>query len=312
MSTFKHSVSMIAAGAVAFAAVFAAHQLTAPLVTASLGEGSPHDSSSHADQDGDHDADPFDPVETPLEYAILGRWQAPTPANQDAFVEFTEYGLWFGTDGCNRAAGTWAVDADGSFHSQDAGAMTQIGCDNVPIPSAVWGATTASIGNGTGLLTLTDAEGEIFELEQTRVGSISLEGRWTLAPADGAGIAGDSDAGADESGGSAFLEFNADGSWEGSDGCNGAFGTWELGPAQGYGEDPFDENAPPLPGDIKVPEFSGMTEISCPDISPVNLPILLDSSDGFIFSDADRITLLDRGDSTDPEEWEFVNLQRAE
>src|SRR5690606_41446752 len=46
-----------------------------------------------------------------------------------------------------------------------------------------------------------------------------LVGRWL--PADGAAA------------GRAFVEFAADGTWTGSDGCNRTRGTWELGPGGG-------------------------------------------------------------------------------
>ncbi|HLU56054.1 MAG TPA: META domain-containing protein [Pseudonocardia sp.] len=47
-----------------------------------------------------------------------------------------------------------------------------------------------------------------------------LVGRWL--PADGAAA------------GRAFVEFAADGTWTGSDGCNRTRGTWELGPDGGF------------------------------------------------------------------------------
>ena len=37
----------------------------------------------------------------PISEMILGRWQAPEPANQDAFVEFGPEGLYLASDGCN-------------------------------------------------------------------------------------------------------------------------------------------------------------------------------------------------------------------
>lgn len=143
---------------------------------------------------------------------VIGRWQAPEPANQDAFVEFTEYGLWFGSDGCNRADGAWRLDDDGAFTTLGGGGMTQIGCNNEPLPETVWAAKHAEI-DAEGRLVLTDAEGQETVLLRTDEEPFTLEGRW-VGPASTTALS--------------LVEFEADGTWRGFMGCHEYSGTWEL------------------------------------------------------------------------------------
>ncbi|WP_449283246.1 META domain-containing protein [Leucobacter sp.] len=296
MSTLTHSLYMVGAGVLAFGAVFASHQLTAPLVEPAVHESGQEDAvDDHADDELGEAPMP-DPSEALLEQAILGRWQAPEPANQDAFVEFTQYGLWFSSDGCNGLNGSWIAAEDGTLTIDGTEAMTMIACDNEPIPTAVRYAVSAEV-TPDGELLLTNEDGEQTALVQARRGGISLQGRWVP----------------EESTGGSYVEFTADGRWEGSDGCNAASGSWELSAAgsDAAGADPVasDISFPPF-GRLVVGDLSGMTRMACEDLDAVNLPLLLADATGLEFTDQNRVTLLVT--QPDSEQWEHVQLRRAD
>jgi len=296
--TFKHTIGILAAGLFAFAAVGGAYVLTEPDRDPQSPvhvDDSGHQPPEEPQKDPAHSDDPAE--------AFLGRWQAPPPANQDAFVEFTAYGLWFASDGCNRAEGTWTVSAEGDFRTNDGGVLTQIGCDNVPIPSAVWAAESAELGDGE--LTLIDGEGTAFELVRVRDGGITLAGRWVTED--------------ERSTGDSFVELREDGTWTGSDGCNSAAGNWKARASEDYNGGVFDggaagvaeaDGAALIPGVIEVELTSGMTEMSCDTIDTVNLPMRLSEADGFALGDGGKLMITDSA-APDPAEWESLTLVRA-
>ncbi len=205
MSNLKFAVGVVIAGALAFGANFAGMAITAPML-----HGIPTGSS--AGQDEPTDLAPGDDQD--YESLLIGRWQAPEPANQEAFVEFNEYGLWSASDGCNGAQGDWSVEDDGTFDGGVGGAMTLIWCDNVSIPTAVWDATRVQITADDELI-LTSENGEELLLVRTGDAAFSLVGSWM------------------HEGGSAdeisMVEFATDGTWVGGVGCAEFSGTWELG-----------------------------------------------------------------------------------
>ncbi|WP_449283247.1 hypothetical protein [Leucobacter sp.] len=214
----RHALGILGAGVLAFGAVLVAHQLTAPLaeteephppvITVPQETGAPGDAEP-GDGTGDPDAVP---TGLPLEEAILGRWHAPEPANQNAFIELTGYGMWFGSDGCNTADGTWRIDETGALETDDDGFMTAIGCDNEPLPEAMWAATAARITADDALI-LTDADGDETVLERSRAGGVSLAGRW-VGPSSDMLLT--------------LVDFGADGVWRATAGCSEFSGTWSL------------------------------------------------------------------------------------
>lgn len=157
MSNFKFAAGVVLAGALAFGGVFAAQAITAPML-----HGTPA-TADHGAQSPkiDPDLEEDESLTTLLE----GRWKAPKPANQEAYVVFTDDGQWEASDGCNSSQGTWSVEPDGAFEGTG-GAMTQIGCDNVAIPTAVATAITAEI-TPTDHLILTDDNGAVMLLVRT-------------------------------------------------------------------------------------------------------------------------------------------------
>ena len=81
MSSTKHALGVVAAGVLAFLGVFAASALFTP----EPGETSTS-SSSHSDSEQTAEPSEEPSSEQPTSADIVGRWQAPEPANQDAFV----------------------------------------------------------------------------------------------------------------------------------------------------------------------------------------------------------------------------------
>lgn len=206
MSNLKFAVGVLIAGALAFGANFAGMAITAPMLNgfpagSSSGQNEPTELAPGGDRD--------------YESLLIGRWQAPEPANQDAFVEFNEYGLWIASDGCNGAQGDWSVEPDGSFDGGVGGAMTLIWCDNVEIPSAVWDATRIEI-TADDELVLFGENGEEMMLVRTDDAAFSIVGSWIHK--------GDKN-GDDPS----MVEFSNDGTWVGGVGCAEFSGTWSLG-----------------------------------------------------------------------------------
>ncbi|WP_017793234.1 hypothetical protein [Leucobacter salsicius] len=223
MSNLKFAVGVVIAGALAFGANFAGMAITAPMLHgiptgSSSGQGEPTDLAPGGDQD--------------YESLLIGRWQAPEPANQEAFVEFSDHGIWSASDGCNGAQGDWSVEDDGTFDGGVGGAMTLIACDNVAIPFAVWDATRVQITADDELI-LTSENGEELLLVRTGDEAFTIIGSWM------------------HEGGSAdeisMVEFATDGTWVGGVGCAEFTGTWTLGvddKAVTEGEDA--EPAPPV------------------------------------------------------------------
>lgn len=210
----KHSIGVIAAGLVALGAVWTASLLFSPEAHDTGGSDSGEiagDSEESTSEHGGETGTDTDETSADTASAIVGRWQAPEPANQDAFVEFTEDGLWFASDGCNSTEGAWKELADGSIDVTSGGAMTQVGCDNVPIPEWIWGAEDISVLDDT--LELTDAEDVSSTLLRTGESSTTLVGAW-IAPGDQTRFT--------------TVLFNEDGTWSGETGCQVIYGTWEL------------------------------------------------------------------------------------
>jgi len=206
MSTMKHALGILCAGVLAFGAVLAVHAL-APVPTAP-------DSAADGVTEIEFPEQEPDTV-LPGEWQLPGRWRAPEPSNPNAYVEFTEYGLWFASDGCNTAAGTWSIDGKGNFDGGAGGAMTQIGCDNVPIPEAVSAAEHAEF-DGEGRLVLSDADGERTVLERSRDHATTLVGRW-VGPSTATH--------------QTIVDFREDHTVTASSWCTELRGTWELAPA---------------------------------------------------------------------------------
>ncbi|MGI8392669.1 hypothetical protein [Leucobacter sp. W1038] len=144
---------------------------------------------------------------------LIGVWRAPEPANQNAFVEFTDFGQWRASDGCNNTSGGWTLETDGTFNSLGAGAMTQVGCNNVPIPEGVASAESMHI-DANGRLIVRGTDRKVMVLARESTGAPSLVGRWA-----GPGSASEL----------VIIDFLQDGSWAGRWGCHEFTGTWELG-----------------------------------------------------------------------------------
>ena len=91
--------------------------------------------------------------------------------------------------------------------------MTQIGCNNVPLPQQVASAKSVHI-DANGRLILRGIQGTTMVLERESDSAPSLAGRWA-----GPGSASEL----------VIIDFSRDGSWSGRWGCDEFTGTWELG-----------------------------------------------------------------------------------
>lgn len=171
-------------------------------------------SPGRGDQNAVEPDEPTESVETPVDpaAAIVGVWKAPEPANQDAFAEFTDFGLWFASDGCNQTGAGYRVGSDGSFESFGSSALTAVGCDNEDIPLAVGGAVSVDFDE-KGRLVLKNTEGESTALVRASASAASLVGSWA-----GPGSAKDL----------SRVDFAEDGTWRGLWGCHEFGGTWSL------------------------------------------------------------------------------------
>lgn len=201
MSNIKHITGVLLAGVLAFGGVFAASGVAAPLLHenrsgSSSGQSTPIDEPATSND---------------LEAALIGRWLPPLPSSQNAFVEFEARGVWRASDGCNRGEGTWSVTPSGEFDGGTPGALTEIGCDNVPIPTIVWKTTRAAVTE-EGQLTLTTKEGESMTLRRADTEVFDLVGTWSTLGED-----------------TATVEFAPDGNWRGSIMCSEFTGSWILG-----------------------------------------------------------------------------------
>ncbi|MBP1327126.1 hypothetical protein JOF28_002358 [Leucobacter exalbidus] len=149
MSTMKHALGMLCAGVLAFGLVFTAHALTLPAFGPGGAGGSGQEHTTN-----------------PLSRELIGRWKAPEPANQEAYVEFYADGTWQASDGCNKAASTWEVGPQGAFDGGVETPTTLIACYNALIPRALRGATRVEVAAGPSLL-LFDDIGLTFVLERS-------------------------------------------------------------------------------------------------------------------------------------------------
>lgn len=141
---------------------------------------------------------------------IVGTWKAAPPANQDAFVDFSADGIYLASDGCNQIGGGWTLDSEGGL-TVSGGAMTQVGCNNEPIPDYILSSAQATVDGNT--LTLIDRDGSWRELYRVSDSEMSVIGTW---------------AGSSEDADGAEITFSADGTWEGSLGRQAYSGFWEL------------------------------------------------------------------------------------
>lgn len=268
--TIKHALGMLFAGVIAFGGVGAA---------VAFSPASAFDSR--------HEASASEPATAAT---LVGRWQAPEPANQDAFVEFTQYGLWFASDGCNGLDGTWAIDDAGELEIHGSKAMTLMWCDNVNIPMTVAEAASAEITGGR--LTLTTEAGDAMTLDHTRSDSISLVGSWR--PLDAA--AGPQ------------IDFTSETALTATDGCNFSHGNWSLTPAPEYGE--------PTSGAAFFPgEFSsgvqGFTQVGCAGNAERDYLSTFAEATHLAFIDVDRITLVRSTGDAERDADTAVTLERV-
>lgn len=242
----KHTVAMLVAGFAAAGLILAA-TLLSPAAEPEL----------HAEEPGvDGPADALT-VE-----AVTGRWEFVNATNPEAFIEFTKFGSWFGSDGCNGTGAAWNIDDDSLVIVND-GISTLMFCDNMNLPT---GSPLTGVITGSGELEVTGDDGTLVTLTRTGESRASLTGTtWVtsvnLANPD-APVSSDSKdeaADADElDWAGPMIEFMEDGSWSGSDGCNRFFGSWNWEHLE-HGESGYGAV-------IHLGEEVGSTRMACTDI----------------------------------------------
>lgn len=87
---------------------------------------------------------------------VVGRWEPTGVSSTDPHVVFHEDGTWTGSDGCNGAGGSWALDVDGRLLATS-GPQTAMGCDGESVPGYVAWAARAGLDDGR--LVLVDPDG---------------------------------------------------------------------------------------------------------------------------------------------------------
>ncbi len=252
-----HTVGMLAAGVVAGGLVLAAWAL-APK------------------------AEPEPVLEAQAAIDPVGRWEFVDSSNDQAFVEFTEYGTWFGSDGCNGTGAAWSADGSTLKMSND-GVQTLIWCDNAVLPT---GATLDGTLTESGDLTLANDTGATVTLTRTGDSTATLEGGSWVVPADHDATAG---AGGDtapaEPVGQPSISFADDGTWSGTDGCNRMRGSWtweRLG---------ADDVAPGFGATLSIGDDTVSTKMACEH--PSTFPMELTAGRLFALLGPDTLVLED-------------------
>ena len=149
-------------------------------------------------------------------------------------------------DGCATALGSWRADAAGRFVSSTDAVLP---CPDGSGAAPAWLGTAGGFRfDGADAVLLDRAGGELVRLVPAEpapgtgtvdparpgTGRAVASGPAPAAP-DGAGPAGpDALTGSWTAGAGAEVEFAADGTWSGTDGCNGTGGAWTAGPDGGF------------------------------------------------------------------------------
>jgi heat shock protein HslJ len=132
---------------------------------------------------------------------------------EQPFIAFSEDGTWIASDGCNQVRGTWELARDGSL-TTTSGPSTLMACEGAQLPLAMAQATSVAF-DGESLILTSSGESTTTVLVRATDPAVGPQGlpigRWIESNAAGA----------------PFLDFSADGSLSGNDGCNSmAGGTW--------------------------------------------------------------------------------------
>ncbi len=146
---------------------------------------------------------------------LVGTWALDEEFSspEQPFISFSDDGSWIASDGCNQVRGTWQLGEDGSL-TTTSGPSTLMACDGAQLPLAMAQATSVEILVDTLILTSSGESTTTVLVRSTdpAVGPQGLPtGRWVES----------------DSAGAPFLDFSADGSLSGNDGCNSMVGgTW--------------------------------------------------------------------------------------
>jgi hypothetical protein len=93
---------------------------------------------------------------------IVGRWRTlgRQAGNRASYVQFNPNGSWVGSDGCNGAAGRYAIDDSGRLITTDGGPNGLVACQGTQ--AMYWVERTRRIGVDGHDLVLLDAHGKVL------------------------------------------------------------------------------------------------------------------------------------------------------
>jgi heat shock protein HslJ len=146
---------------------------------------------------------------------LVGTWALDEEftSPEQPFISFSDDGTWIASDGCNQVRGTWELARDGSL-TTTSGPSTLMACEGAQLPLAMAQATSVAF-EGESLILTSSGESTTTVLVRSTDPAVGPQGlpigRWIESNAAGA----------------PFLDFSADGSLSGNDGCNSMVGgTW--------------------------------------------------------------------------------------
>jgi heat shock protein HslJ len=154
-------------------------------------------------------------VGAPSQEDLVGTWalEDEFTSPEQPFIAFSDDGTWIASDGCNQVRGTWELGGDGSL-TTTSGPSTLMACEGAQLPLAMALATSVSI-EGESLILISSGDSTTTVLVRSTDPAVGPQGlptgRWIESDETGA----------------PFLDFSADGSLSGNDGCNSmGGGTW--------------------------------------------------------------------------------------
>lgn len=148
--------------------------------------------------------------------SLVGTWslEQTFDSPEQPFVSFVRDRSWSASDGCNRAAGEWALEEDGTI-TVTSGPQTRLACDGAELPVAVTEAERMEVRGDT-LVIHGSRDAVVTELVRSRDPFVGPQSRpvgyWVE----------------DDSAGAPFLFLSSRGSFSGNDGCNTLTGPWEA------------------------------------------------------------------------------------
>lgn len=158
-----------------------------------------------------------EPRPSPHPGLLVGTWTVDPieDAPEQPFVTFAPDNSWVASDGCNRVRGTWELSGNGEL-ATTSGPHTRMGCAGAQIPMALSLASRVEAEDDDTIVLFSadqSTQTRLMRTDDRSIGEHGLPiGYWVAARTPDA----------------PFLNFSADGTYSGSDGCNTLLGDWEY------------------------------------------------------------------------------------